>query len=214
MHFVIQPLPSKKVLGSRQRGVEVMELMANGKTLSQAANHLRTTSSTALSLAQDFLSLVLESRRWGWNKDVRSVFEKNLHVIFAGHHELLAEAVVKFRIEMQCGSFMQWLESPRKLESKLRKKKTSFKALQWTAAMESRLGCDTDEKIANELGISTRQVHTRRRVLKIESFRSVDSLKKVGRAEKQKPTASEHASVWSVWSAPQSRNQFNSQQTS
>lgn len=211
MHFVNQPLPSKNELGAREHGVELMSLIANGKTLSQAANQLRTTSSTAIALAQEFLSLVLESRRWGWNREVRSVFEKNLHVIFTGHHELLAEAVVKFKIEMQCGSFLQWLESPRRLSSSLRKKKTSIKTLQWTSEMDSRLGTDTDDAIAKELDIFGSQVHKRRRVLGIQSFRSATTSAKTANTPVHRPFNSSSASVWSVWSAPHASNQAVSQ---
>jgi hypothetical protein len=207
MHFVNQPLPSKKVLGSREHGVELMSLIANGKTLSQAASQLRTTSSTAIALAQEFLSLVLERRRWGWNREVRSVFEKNLHVIFTGHHELLAEAIVKYKIEMQCGSFLPWLESPRSLCSSVRKKKTSIKVIQWTLEMDSRLGADTDEAIAKELDIFSSQVHRRRRALGIQSFRSATTRAKTENTSAQRPFNSSSASVWSVWSAPQANNQ-------
>ena len=59
MHFVNQLL-KRKIFGSLENGVELMSLITNGKPHTQAAAQLRTTSSTAITLARilSILSLI------------------------------------------------------------------------------------------------------------------------------------------------------------
>jgi|GEM_PF-4247265 len=203
MHFANQP-PKKKKLNTRENDIELMSLIADEKTLTQAASKLGTTTSTAITLARDFVNAVLDGRRWGWNHEVRSAFEKKLHVIFSEHYEFLAEVVVKFKIEMQYGSFQQWQESLCKLERKLRMKKTCVKALTWTAAVDSRLG-PPDEKIEKELDSLSSLVRKRRMVLGVIFFKSATMGAKTKNTSAHRSFSS-NTLMQSVWSAPLSSN--------
>jgi len=172
MYRVYQQPLTPKAVRARACGAELVAMIAGGKTLSEAAKDMRITSETAVLFVHEMLALLLDDGRWGWNSAVRCAFEKSLHLVFSSHYDLLAEAVVKYRIEMQTGALGHWLESPRTLVSAPRLRKKVQTTLVWTTAMDARLGQATDSKIAQELGVLGCHVQKRRVQLGIASFRS------------------------------------------